>query len=300
MKFKIKSLICIVLSIITCFGLVSCNEPTSKVDNQTETKETHQEPYYSEDMDYSLKKVDGKNYLIFDDPALYPVYNQQFGSVPVPSVTFSTMKEFKDGVARGFLTEDQKKTVAQFDRDDTNNILVCDFENLYEPALPNSVDLDYVSWKGETYTCIFKFSESNVRGYLDYLKDDQYDALYQSEYVNFFDGSNITVTKTENLDNGKVATYYKTSTSELKRVRYVLNQGDKTIMVDKHFLIETQATGMFVPPVSSVIPYRVDLYCTDEAQKFLITLSNLTEDPTDEWLLEFGLEKYVDDGTAVK
>jgi len=48
------------------------------------------------------------------------------------------------------------------------------------------------------------------------------------------------------------------------------------------------------------VPSNIALYCTSDEGFCYVSLYNFTNDPTDEWLMNFGLQKYVDNGYAVK
>lgn len=277
MKTSIFRLICMVIAIGMCMSLPACSTPGEKdVYNMTQGS------------DYRLVHENGKFLIAFDDPGAYQVDKTDI----VPAVEFATMKEFKDRVTKGLLTDSEKEMVAKFEKDSTGAILTCDFNNLYAPTLPDGVALRYISWQGEFYDFYFA-GEDGGYGWLTYATESQYYGRYQKRYLNFFDRDTITVTKRETLEDGKMVFYFTTSTGHLMKQRYSLTAGDKTIVVDKTFRLQMDDLNL---QTSSTVPSDIELYGTSEEGYWYISLYKLTEDPTDEWLTSFGLQKYVDHG----
>lgn len=271
----------------TAAGEKETEEETSE---QTTTEETtvtpeteNNEPYEIKADDYTLIKNENGCYLTFDDISKYQ--NSSNGSMVAGDIIFGSVKEFKDTVTKGLLTDWQKEIVVRFENVG-DNIQTCDFNNLYEPKLPQGSNAKEVYWNGTAYSYLVMMSDQSF-GYVHCYTKEMYDEKFQSKFQNFFNQDTITVTGTEVID-GKEITYYKTSTGVSSyNERYTLTNGNKTVTVDKIFYSSDDTLN------------RVTLYCTDGFLHYTVTLHKLTENPTDEWLLEFGLKPYIENDHEV-
>ena len=266
-------------------GEKNTNSETEDTEETTETLETeNNEPYEIKVDDYTLLKNENGCYLTFDDISKYK-NNSSNGNVVAGEIIFGSIKEFKDTVTKGLLTDWQKQVVASFSNNGVD-IQTCDFNNLYEPMLPHGSNVIEVYWMGNTYSYYVKMSDGSF-GYVRYYTKEKYDQKYSYEYEEFFDRDTITVIGVEERDE-TVITHYKTSTgvSEYQEM-YTLTNGNKTIKVNRRYY------------TSDDIPNRVMLYCTDGILYYTVTLHSLKEDPTDEWLLQFGLKRYVENDHEV-
>ena len=243
-----------------------------------ETQNTH--PYEIRVDDYTLVKNESGCYFIFDDISKYQKEYAE-GSVVAADIPFGSIKELKDAVTKGLLEEWQKYGVAGFS-DNGIDIQICDFNNLYEPTLPQECSTIEVYWEGETYSYLVMMSDESF-GVVEYHTKESYDKRYSYEYEKFFDRDTITVTGFEERD-GKEITHYKTSIGKLfRRERYTLTKGNITVQVDKDYYSLDDTLS------------RITLYCTGENLYYTVTLYSLAEDPSDEWLLQFGLKRYIDE-----
>lgn len=242
--------------------------------------------------DYSIIKENGSYYIVFNDKE----QAESYGDSQSATVDFESIKEFKDSVIKGLLKDWQKATILSAFPKDKTGILSCDFNNLYEPVTPGSVSGVY--WSGETYAFGLKLDD-NTFGVLQYLTAENYSRIYQSEYENYFNADTITVTSTELIDNGeKSITYYKTYASDLRQERYTLKDGSKTIVVDKRYVLTTIYEDLV--QTSDTVPANIKIYCQDGDIYYIITLHKLIKDPSDEWLLQFGMKRYIDKNESVK
>ncbi len=285
MKIKFNHWAYFGLIFILCLSLTACyNGHAEYIDTE-----------YNSNADYKIISENGKNYIVFNNPSKYAVSSVLNAQVEV-TISFNTLKEFRDTVAKGNLTDGQKAQIAAvFPKDEKGNVLTCDFDKLYAPTLPKDVSMGNVVWGGATYA--FRLNSANgIFGYLKYLTSSSYKGLFNREYETLFDRDLIHVTETRNLGNGKTETYYYTDAGEFKSVRFSMSVGTKTIIVDKNYCLSRNydSTSLGLAEPSADYPSQVRLYC-DEGDKFWSTsLFGFTEDPTDEWLMQFGLTPYVE------
>ncbi len=290
MKKKFSTIVCLVLSFLVCFGMISCsnnkgsNIPDDEASGNGTPDKVQNEPV---NLDYAFVNKNGEQYIVFDNLSTYENNKQELATI-----SFTSMKEFKDAVTKGTLTDTQKEIiVSSFDKDESGAILSCDFSNLYTPVLPTGGTVDGVSWGGgEAYSFSLTLSQE-IFGSMHYLTEARYNSKYQRDYQDYFSRDSITVSKTENLDRNKVATYYSTRAGDLMNMRYSLSSEGKTIIVDKTFRLSMKNPEI---ATSTSVPSDVKLYCTEGNQRYIITLYGFVEDPTDEWLSSFGLTEFVD------
>ncbi len=246
-----------------------------------------------ETEDYSIIEDNGSYYIIFADKAQIDSYGQS----QLSSLEFDTIQDFKDAVTKGLLADWQKATIATAFPKNEIGVLSCDFNNLYVPIMPSGGSVTGVSWEGESYSYYLQFS-NEVFGFLHRYTAAQYNTIYQSEYEDFFDRDTIIVKNTEQIENGqKTATYYSTSAGELLQVRYTLENESNIFIIDKTYRLNM---GDETIDTSSTIPFNITLYCQDASSFYVIDLFGFAEDPSDDWLMQFGMTKYVDKSTVDK
>ena len=193
-----------------------------------------------------------------------------------------------DTVTQGKLTDGQKRHIAEvFPKDETGETLMCDFDNLYEPALPEGWATNGTSWYGPYYA--FQIASGNTFGFVRWLPETIYDKIFQRDYTDFFDNERITVTKTEN-EGGKEKTFYYTGNGGSMQERYVLYEGERTITVDKCYFL---SVGSELVPDSNDVPVSVTLYCEEGEELFYtVMLYNFGSAPDDQLLKQFSMTPF--------
>lgn len=276
MKKVIKFAFCITLTVLMIIWQSSCVNMTDSVYSKNKTA----------NAGYLLEKDKNGFYLVFENfsEAEVPGYTN---SQVVAGVSFGSVKEFKEAVVNGKLTEEQKEIVASFKRDESNRILTCNFDDLYDAVTPASCPVYSVQWTGQKYT--IGVSNGDIGGYIRRLSETEYNKNYQTYYQDLFD--NMTITETKELENGKTVIYSHSDVSEMKNIRYTLKQGNKTFIVDESYCLSDKYEST---QVNSEVPLSVTMYCTDEDGRYIIDLHGFDSVPTADWLLGFGIEKYTE------
>ena len=275
----------------------SNSEEASSVEDISNTEETtlthetkNDEPYEIKVDDYTLIKNENGCYLTFDDISKYQ-NNSSNGSMVAGEITFDSIKEFKDRVTKGLLEDWEKQVVASFSNNGVD-IQTCDFNNLYEPLFPQGSDIVGVGWKITSYYFMIN-NDNEYFGFISVLSYEEYEKQYTRDFENALNGDQITIESVE-IVNEKEVTYYKTPLASLKREAYTLQKENITVLVDKQFSLTDNSISQ-----SSSIPYRITLYCVGGDRNYIVTLYSLQENPTDEWLLEFGLKPYIENDHEV-
>lgn len=269
MKNKNKTIrffICFALVLSLCLGMTGCRL-----------------------SDYQLVEIDGKHYLVFDDIFLY--YRERDEDVCVfqvaPEVRFDSLKDFKNIVTCGVLTEEQKREVARFSKDKEYRVKICDFDNLYYPVTPDGSALTQeVTWVGDEYYFTYDLDDKQYV-FISIHTDGSYQGIYEYRYVDAFKYSTI---KARENDGNKEIIYYKNNSVTYKRVRCTLTEGDKVFHIDRKYHLNSKGVG----EASPAIPMEITAYCEQDGQKYEIDVRNIKKDVSDEWLFQFGIQKYVD------
>lgn len=273
-------MIVVLLLCMLMTSLLGCTTGSQATDESTtelitEAPTDTMGPIVAEEADYSIEEIDGRHYLIFDDTETYEISSQYNGRF---YIRFGSLKELHDTVVEGRLDDSQKRRVATWGTEDnTDRVPVCDFTHLYTPTLPEGAFSGSVRWQGGMYAFSLKTNEKSL-GFLCVLYDvSEYHAVFQETYMNFYEEE--TATSTEQVeDRDAEVTYYQDGS--MKRVRYTLQRGDKTVVVDETY------------SASETVPQSVYLYGSEHDTYWLVTLKTLSERPSEDWILSFGLEPY--------
>ncbi len=279
MRKGLKTLISIGFVGIVCMFFGACStQPAEKTEGTAQ---------------YSLVEEKGNHYIIFDNASSLPEDSSNLAVAP--SITFKTVKEFHNSVTKNLLTEEQKKEMTRFKKDEQGRILSCDFDNLYTPTTPDASS-SRVIWYGSYYYFTASWEDGRSAKVQNFEQSD-FEKKYQEDYVNIYKNPLITVSSTEIIEGNKEVTYYSTNAGEFKDFRYSLSSEGKTIYV--HKLYRLKLNHNLATP-SDIVPASISLFCTEEDRYYTVKLHGLKEDPTDEWLLQFGLTKYVENDHVEK
>jgi len=236
--------------------IASVDENTTDTESEETEKETFKLP---DDAPYSIKKIGNQSYLIFD-------YDESLKDKPVYDVIdmpleYSSLDELRKIVTSGKLDVEQLEEflVKQFPRDE-NGFKIIDFnEDLYYPAyLPDG-------W--------------TIRGNLGTPNDVTW---YGSSYA-------FTLRYNEEWSMSTVEIYTKESYAEYcekcgpsENARTIQKDGKKIIVDVKHFTTAYSTTY-----------YSLELFMEENDTYSVWYLDDLDEIPGDDYLLSFGLDKYV-------
>ncbi len=294
---SLKLFLMILLLIVGC-ALSACSQTNDYVgkENANNQQQGPQDPGEvtpppADELDYSLFEADGKCYIVFDDISVY----SSEGKSEVSTLSFATMKEMKDAIKNGKLKDWQKRVIAtSFAKDDVG-IKAFSLESWFVPNLPVNGAVDSVIWSGESYSFSMTL-DNGVFGMLHVYTPGQYADIFASDYENYFDKDTISVSETETLEDGKTVTNYSTIAARLMQVRYVLTDEARTFAVDKTYRYSEGEAGA----KGSYDLTNITMYCDDGGKKYAVDLFGFVEEPTDAWLLTFGLSVYNDSDVAVK
>lgn len=252
-------------------------------------------------LNYSITEEDGKNYFVFDDPEMYapPTIPDGFNiSVIAPVAKFTSLKELINHVKNGTLTEEQRRAIALFEKDENGRIEICDFEDMYLPILPLDCTIGDVVWNGDSYNFDIKVTKAEI-AYFNIVSKEDYDRkLLKANYTDKFSNPNITVVGTEKDEQGKTITYYTTDAGYFKEIRYNCLEAGREFFVVESYCLE--ARGAFKDlvvghmTISDTIPSSIEIFGIENGKYYVVSLFNFSEGFTYDWLVSFGITKYVE------
>lgn len=308
MKKYIDLFVIMLLLVTMCLNGASCTGNTDDSDSEEaemtamNTDDLDKKTTDDNDSDYVLQYRDGKNYLVFDDISKYTSLASDGTCIMVEEgVTFESMKDFKDTVLGGKLTDAQKVAVSQFRKDETGNIITPDFNNLYVPVLPSGCTAGRVYWNGSSYSFSINVANGNEKfsaGDLRILTEEDYSRLYENDCKHISDENKlIRITKTEELDGGKTAIYYTTDVGEYMRLKYTITSGNRTCTVFKTYnLVAYPGYPEALPEPSATVPSWIDLYYVENGRYYdIIYIEPYGEDVDDSFLMSFGITRYIEE-----
>ncbi|MBO5052582.1 MAG: hypothetical protein J6D31_10335 [Clostridia bacterium] len=188
-----------------------------------------------------------------------------------------------------------------FGKDAYGRIPIADINQLYQPTTPEGFHAhESITWKGDSFNFSYYMGDkehyrTSFSIYPLYTYERKYaSAMKKYEAGTGFDKILSTPDRnaTENWSTGKGGIF--------KTVIYTLSTSNKTIhVVEKYFVEQTSSHNSFLYDApSETVPYFIEMYGTDHAKHFWVSMYNIPERPTEEWLLSFGLEPFVPEDVA--
>lgn len=246
---------------------------------------------YALRFDYRLIKQDGKHYFVFNDPLKYGVptwpsdmSGSESSQAPI-GLHYSSGKELVRAIKFGNLTNDEKKEIARFYREDKGRIAICDFDNFYETIPAKGWKITEVTWAGRQYN--YTVQKEDWYGGIYFSHDELFDEKLEYYMEGQFTLARAQVIRREHLDDGQTEVIYHSYNStphyperaeEYKSICFSLSDGDKTMDVIKKYslpseeLVETKA------------------FVTEGTQKYILSFGRGVN-ISDETLLQFEIKK---------
>ena len=159
-------------AIAACFTLIAGiviivpmlqKNPDTTRPHTTESTDCTEDINKYNNSDYSIIKNDDGYSIIFENSEKYKVSDDMLACM-IATIDFPSMKEFKDSVTKGLLTDSQKQIIANtFPKNKDGSIKCCDFNNLYVPTLPDGCAVNAVGWGGgESYSFYIDCKKQNL------------------------------------------------------------------------------------------------------------------------------------------
>ena len=217
--------------------------------------------------DYSIEKIDGKYYFVFDNPENYDP-EDCFGQV-LGYIKFDSLADMKDQIANGKLTESEKCLISVFYRDNVG-IEIVNIDDLRMPTLPEGIGLQgpEVHWEGRLYYLYGdKLGIAFCYGTESYCKE-----AFEERYSSFAAKSeaNISIEKP-----GDKASFTLESSNKKMAVTVKCSSYESKIRLDYQ-----------------IIGYHDGEYFVVYFDEW-VNGEEIPEIPDDAWFLSFGLTPYI-------
>ena len=209
----------------------------------------------------------------------------------VIEIYFDSMADLATGFRENKL-DDYQRIILQASFPKTEKgFQICDLNHLYDAALPADAYVSSVALHGTTYD-LFVRGDLFKSGSVSYVKDwtTSKDRMYD-----WSKGATVTRDEASTFDGVpcRIVEYYN-STQTYRDIFIETEKAGKTVYMVLRYLLEDQRP--FPERVSDTAPWNVLMYCEDDGVLYKVSLKELTETPTYEWLASFGLTPYVPAG----
>ena len=285
-----KKIILIITILLLVLQLYSCNKiqddsvlQSSTIFNETET------PVKIEQVTSSVIKIEDKYYLNFSDGNTIEYTGED--SYESANINFATINDFKSTIISNSYTNDQIYNIKKVFRKDSNGIKICDLNTFYAPIMPKDSEILSVGWSGERYGYIISDLKKTYIS-LMYEIDESYNEIIAYEIEDFYSRPTVNRTKiiTEVKDNIEYTiNYYTTKYGEFKNIEYQLisEEGIKYTIKEQYWLSHIDSSLS----VSEDIPKSIYIFGKGEDLYFYCFMSGLTEKPSLQKILSYGLKK---------
>ncbi len=300
-KSKIVFFLCCFLSILT----ISCNtrrdileqeslfdeteELTCVISEETTAIEIETVPPIDWNISterYRMKEIDGKCYIVFMDE--YMASDEDRKACQLIEIYFDSMEDMVQAFVNNNLTPDRELIVqARFPKTE-NGIALWRTDRLYNVTLPDGVEVSSMALHGETYDYFVK-GEMIKSGWVSCIEDWTLD---KARMYDWSKGATVTREEESTFDGVpcRIVEYYN-SAETYRDIFIETEQNGKMVYMVLRYLLEDKRP--FPERVSNTAPWTVKIFCEDNGVYYFVSLKELTETPTYEWLSSFGLTPYV-------
>ncbi len=238
------------------------------------------------------KILQAKYYTIYNNDGIYSMdgglsegSDGLNAAIPGHPVRFMGLSDLRKRIFEGQLSDRALHLMRGFPRSKYGGILLFDPNNMQDIVVPEGTWVNgLITWYGCSYS--FHFSNDILSGSLTYsVLDDSGSRTekwiaesagdFERMSVHHDPERNATVTVWEDLKNQ----------NSRKQIVYTHTVGNKTVtFVEKYYDSEKQK-----------IPNSIVFWGTDNGHYFYGSLSGMTERPSLEYLMEFGLKPFVEE-----
>lgn len=236
------------------------------------------------DNAYYRIKVDGENYCL----SFKQDNNEADTSgacMKQPSVSFTSITEMKNDILNGNFTDEEKRELQRFPKDEAGTVTICNLQKLYQPVLPADWKLEEIIWVGRYYYfCIGPINDIELTYNTVGMTTQEHFSELLAEY-NTMESENIVQLEQVEDRNAIVYSYVGGMGTNIKKIKYTITVSDnKTVYVDEVYYVDE----------SESVPKCINIL-VDHAGKYLdIYIDELEARPTVEWLSQFGIREYVE------
>lgn len=202
---------------------------------------------------------DGKYYFLSDDIPNRDANSSSSDSEVLACVAFSSVDEMLTDIKTGNFTDDELYEIGKFERLDDGLVKLFDLNLLYEPYHPTAFEnasRHKVFWYGDHYDFVFRTDYAYI---IVRPTTQEYNDSYYSRYTS---------------DDSQYSPIHK---------EYTIPSNDG------HYRV-IEVYGLYGKPNS--LPDYITLLIDKEDQHLFVSLRDLKELPSEEWLAQFALIEY--------
>ena len=270
-------------------------ETPTKAEEYAETMDSASNEENTQELGYSLIYKNSEYYIEFP---VNTVHGTQDNLDPIPIICFDDAKSFIDTVKNSNYTDEQLKELSKFPNED-GKIKVCDLDNIYYPTLNGeSFEEGSLGWYGDYYDWVIKFDKNNdVEAFISIKFNDEY--LNEEDFVQRIRSAR-NVFKDEILDNGVESIYYGPQLEATHRlVKYTLFKDNKQFVILRCYSLTCVDNNLDEPEYTETLS-GIKMYCYEESISYNVFFDFSEYDITDETLMTFSMQKYVEPENTVE
>ena len=209
--------------------------------------------------------------------------------------TFRTISEMREGVIKGDFTENELRTLQNDAFKHGGALPVTDLNNLYEITVPSNASIRCYVWYGGYYAAIFSHGNSeqsfiiqDYESHIDLLDEDNKTFERVASRYDFQEIWRGTDTVT-----GEQALHYSNSAGSWTISLYTIRAGGKTLHIKETwagpcpYVEENCDEAIYGGHIM-----KMRIIGEENGEYFWYNLGNMSERPSAEWLMSFGLTPY--------
>lgn len=254
-------------------------------------------PTSSDPITYEITEVGGKYYLNLSNGNQYKRDTDECIGMLPGYVRFASLKEMKEKFTQDKLTESEMDKIKLcLYCGDKNGIEIYNMNRLYEPVLPEDINIDGgVLLTGNDYAFMLTSKNDEHDSFICYPKYE-YDDVFQDFYVDLLlNNDHVTITSKQNYEHrgfdAEIYNYrYNTSSAtEGICIHYKIKDGDKTLYVEEDYVYGSRYSDLITPRGKIG---HVSIYGEQEGGYFEYYLSDVDDDVLAEWISSFGIRAF--------
>ena len=213
---------------------------------------------------------------------------------------FRTISEMREGVIKGDFTENELRTL-QNDASKNGGVLpMRSLDDFYEFTFPNDIYVSGYIWYGSYYSAVYSYNGGSggftLSNYESHAKKlDEYNKTFErvasrNDFQEIWRGTDPVT--------GEQALHYSNSAGSWTMSLYTIRSGGKTLHIKETWAGPCPYVEENCDEASSgghIMTMKI--YGEENGVYFWYNLGNMSERPSAEWLMSFGLKPYVETET---
>lgn len=208
-------------------------------------------------------------------------------------IHFDSIADMVDSLKNSRFEKDEQIIMqAAFPKTD-KGIVVCDLNRLYDATTPEETVVQAISLSGQYYDFVIAQEEMFESGWIVYTSEKAMNQVKSRMYV-WTDGATITRDENSSFDGVpcRIVEYHNT-TESYRDIYIEVEQDGKKMDVVLRYLLKDERQAP--ERVSDTAPWQMLMFCEDDGAFYRVTIGNMLQTPTYNWISSFGLTPYIPD-----